>query len=125
MSDERVATVRPVSEAEATGRVAEIFADIKATKQIDFVPRLWQVLATQPVQLRRHCESTRAIVSGASPVDRRLALTFGVATRGSATTSTSRSCPGSKRTAVPAGMLSRKPRALSRSNFSAPLVSKK
>ena len=38
---------------------------------------------------------------------------------------TSRVWPGSKRTAVPAGMSSRKPRALSRSNVSAALVSKK
>jgi len=28
-----------VQEAEATGKVAEIFADIKRTKNIDFVPR--------------------------------------------------------------------------------------
>jgi hypothetical protein len=32
-------------------------------------------------------------------------------------------CPGSKRTAVPAGMFSRKPRACSRSKRSAGLVS--
>src|SRR3954470_6036192 len=40
------ATVRPVEESEATGRVAAIFADIKATKQIDFVPNFWRVLAS-------------------------------------------------------------------------------
>src|SRR3954452_11510656 len=39
-------TVRPVEEAEATARVAAIFADIKATKKIDFVPNFWRVLAT-------------------------------------------------------------------------------
>ena len=47
----RAATVRPVDEHEATGKVAEIFADIKRTKNIDFVPRFWQVIATNPVQL--------------------------------------------------------------------------
>ena len=47
----RVATVAPVSEAAATGKVAEIFADIRKTKQIDFVPNLWRVLATSPDQL--------------------------------------------------------------------------
>jgi AhpD family alkylhydroperoxidase len=51
MSEPRLATVRPVSEAEATGKVAEIFADIKRTKQIDFVPNLWRTLATNPAQL--------------------------------------------------------------------------
>jgi AhpD family alkylhydroperoxidase len=53
MSEPRVATVRPVSEDEATGKVAEIFADIKQTKNIDFVPNLWRVLATNPVQLEQ------------------------------------------------------------------------
>ena len=45
---DRVATVKPVEAAQATGKVAEIFADIQATKRIDFVPRLWRVLATCP-----------------------------------------------------------------------------
>ncbi|HKM54524.1 MAG TPA: carboxymuconolactone decarboxylase family protein [Isosphaeraceae bacterium] len=49
--DNRTATVRPLEELEATGRVAEIFADIKRTKNIDFVPRFWQVITTNPVQL--------------------------------------------------------------------------
>ena len=51
MSEERVATVRPVDEHEATGAVAAIFADIKRTKNIDFVPAIWRTLATNPVQL--------------------------------------------------------------------------
>ena len=36
--------LRSVSEAEATGKVKEVFEDIKATKEIDFVPRFWQAL---------------------------------------------------------------------------------
>lgn len=47
MSD-RIATVQPVSEASATGRVAEIYVDIKKTKNIEFVPNFWRVLATNP-----------------------------------------------------------------------------
>ena len=47
----RVATVRPIAESEATGRVAEIFADIKRTKKIDFVPNMWRVLAVNPLEL--------------------------------------------------------------------------
>jgi AhpD family alkylhydroperoxidase len=53
MIDNRIATVRPVEEAQATGKVAEVFADIKRTKNIDFVPNLWRVLATNPVQLEQ------------------------------------------------------------------------
>ena len=50
MSD-RIATVCPVDESEASPRVAAIFDDIKRTKQIDFVPNFWRVLATSPDQL--------------------------------------------------------------------------
>jgi AhpD family alkylhydroperoxidase len=46
MPQRPIATVRPIEDAEATGRVAAVFADIKATKQIDFVPNFWRVLAT-------------------------------------------------------------------------------
>ena len=45
------ATVRPVSEEEARGEVAEIYADIKATKGIEAVPVFWRVLATNPDNL--------------------------------------------------------------------------
>ena len=48
---QRIATVRPVDESEATGRVAAIFADIKTTKNIDFVPAFWRVIAINPAQL--------------------------------------------------------------------------
>ena len=51
MSEQRPATVRPVADHEATGKVAAIFADIKQTKKIDFVPAIWRTLATNPTQL--------------------------------------------------------------------------
>lgn len=51
MTDQRLATVRPISEEEATGQVAENFDDIKRTKEIDFVPNFWRTLATNPTQL--------------------------------------------------------------------------
>ena len=47
----RIATVAPVPEEAATGKVAAVYADIKATKKIDFVPNLWRVLATNPDHL--------------------------------------------------------------------------
>lgn len=51
MSSPRQATVRLVDEQGAGGKVREIFDDIKRTKNIDFVPNLWRVLATNPDQL--------------------------------------------------------------------------
>lgn len=47
------ATVAMVEEAQATGRVREIYDDIKATKKIDFVPNLWKTLASHPPLLEQ------------------------------------------------------------------------
>jgi AhpD family alkylhydroperoxidase len=51
MSDPRIATVRPIAEHEATGKVKAIFNDIKATKKLEAVPNFWRVLATNPEHL--------------------------------------------------------------------------
>lgn len=51
MDQPRIATVQPVAEDRATGRVAEIFADIRRTKNLDFVPNFWRTIATNPAQL--------------------------------------------------------------------------
>jgi AhpD family alkylhydroperoxidase len=47
----RIATVAPVPEESATGKVAAIYADIKKTKGIPIVPNFWRVLATNPDHL--------------------------------------------------------------------------
>src|SRR3954449_2436502 len=59
---ERMATVRAVEESEATGTVAAVFADIKATKKIDFVPAFWRVLATNPDHLELVWSRLKAIM---------------------------------------------------------------
>ena len=51
MSDPRIATVRPIAEHEATGKVKAIFNDIKSTKKLEAVPNFWRVLATNPDHL--------------------------------------------------------------------------
>lgn len=51
MAERPRATVRLVEEADATGKVAAVYADIKATKGIDFVPNFWKALATNPDHL--------------------------------------------------------------------------
>lgn len=51
MSEPRLATVKLVDENTATGKVAAVFADIKRTKSIDFVPNFWRALATNPDHL--------------------------------------------------------------------------
>lgn len=71
---QRQATVRLVEEKEAVGRTAEIFADIKATKNIDFVPNFWRTLAVNPAlletvwsSLKRHMHPEA--VGRTSPLD--------------------------------------------------------
>lgn len=62
MSTQRLATVTPVSEEAATGKVAAIYADIKATKNINFVPNMWRVLATNPDHLELVWSRLKAIM---------------------------------------------------------------
>jgi hypothetical protein len=45
-------TVHLVPEDSTDPIVADVFADIKATKKIDFVPAIWRALATHPQHLQ-------------------------------------------------------------------------
>jgi len=60
---ERIATVRPVEVAEATGRVREIFDEIMTTKEIDFVPNFWRTLAVYPPLLEETWERLKRIMA--------------------------------------------------------------
>jgi uncharacterized peroxidase-related enzyme len=62
MAERPRATVRLVEEAEATGKVAAVYADIKATKAIDFVPNFWKALATNPDHLEVVWSRLKAIM---------------------------------------------------------------
>lgn len=62
MATPRIATVTPISEEAATGKVAAIYADIKATKNINFVPNMWRVLATNPDHLELVWSRLKAIM---------------------------------------------------------------
>ena len=67
MSDElrppRGATVEMVEESRAKDRVKEIFDDIKATKEIDFVPNFWKTLATHPPLLDETWSRLKAVMA--------------------------------------------------------------
>ncbi|RIK73085.1 MAG: alkylhydroperoxidase [Planctomycetota bacterium] len=60
---DRVATVAVVEEAAATGRVREIYDDIKATKKIDFVPNFWKTLATYPPLLDETWQRLKSVMT--------------------------------------------------------------
>jgi uncharacterized peroxidase-related enzyme len=62
MPERPPATVRLVEESEATGRVAAVFADIRATKGIDAVPNFWRALATNADHLEPTWSRLKAIM---------------------------------------------------------------
>lgn len=62
MPERPQATVTPVEEADASPRVLAIYADIKATKKIDFVPNFWKVLATNADHLDLTWSRLKAIM---------------------------------------------------------------
>jgi len=46
-----MALLKVVTDEEATGKVRAVYDDIKATKEIDFIPNFWQSLAINPDHL--------------------------------------------------------------------------
>lgn len=61
-SPPRIATVQPVDETTSDPRIASVFEDIKRTKQIDFVPLFWRVLATNIDQLEMTWTRLKALM---------------------------------------------------------------
>ena len=65
-----MATIAMVAEAEATGEVAAIYADIKATLGTDFVPNLYRVMAPKPGFLAANWAKTKAVMVAPGKLDR-------------------------------------------------------
>jgi AhpD family alkylhydroperoxidase len=57
-----MATVKLVEEGCTNPIVARVFADIKATKKIDFVPNIWRALASHPEHLELCWTRLKAIM---------------------------------------------------------------
>src|SRR5262249_61028032 len=55
-------TVTLVPEDSTDPIVVEVFADIKATKKIDFIPAIWRALATHPPHLQLCWTRLKAIM---------------------------------------------------------------
>ncbi|UCF92106.1 MAG: carboxymuconolactone decarboxylase family protein, partial [Desulfobacterales bacterium] len=54
--------LRLISEAEAAGKVKEVYEDIKATKEIDFIPKFWQALALNPDHLEATWQKLKVVM---------------------------------------------------------------
>ena len=57
-----MAIVKLITEEEATGKVRQLFEEIKATKEIDFVPNIWRALANNPEHLEAAWGKLKAIM---------------------------------------------------------------
>jgi alkylhydroperoxidase/carboxymuconolactone decarboxylase family protein YurZ len=59
-----------ISEEEATGRVKEIYEEIKSTLGIDFVPNLYRVMASKPSFLEANWSKVNAVMVEPGKLDR-------------------------------------------------------
>ena len=53
---------KPISENEATGKVKEVFDEIKSTRKITEVPNFWKYIANRPETLERTWKSTSQVM---------------------------------------------------------------
>ena len=52
----------PIEENEATGKIKEVFDEIKSTRQVSEVPNFWKMLANDPNELDRTWSSLKEIM---------------------------------------------------------------
>ena len=57
-----MALFRTIPPAEATGKVKEVYEDIMATKNIDFVPNFWQALSNHPDHLEATWQKLKTVM---------------------------------------------------------------
>ena len=57
-----MALYRTVLPTEATGKVKEVYDDIMATKEIDFIPNFWQALSNHPDHLEATWQKLKTVM---------------------------------------------------------------
>ena len=53
---------KPIEEKEATGKVKEVYDDIKSSRHITEVPNFWRMLANDPDELERSWNSLKQVM---------------------------------------------------------------
>ena len=53
---------KPIEENEATGKVKEVYDDIKSSRHITEVPNFWRMLANDPSELERSWNSLKQVM---------------------------------------------------------------
>ena len=57
---------KPIEENEATGKVKEVYDDIKSSRHITEVPNFWRMLANDPDELERSWNSLKQVMKKAA-----------------------------------------------------------
>ena len=65
-----MASIKMVSEEEASGKVKEVYEDIKSHLGIDFVPNLYKVMASKPGYLEANWNKVKAVMVEPGKLDR-------------------------------------------------------
>ena len=64
-----MASVKLISEDEATGKVKALYEEIKATLGTDFVPNLYKAMASNPEYLEANWRKDQAVMSRSTGLD--------------------------------------------------------
>ena len=65
-----MASIKMISEEEATGKAKEIYEEIKTNLGIDFVPNLYKVMACQPGYLEANWNKVKTVMVEPGKLDR-------------------------------------------------------
>ncbi len=65
-----MASITMVSEEEATGRVKDIYEEIKSQLGLSFVPNLYKVMAAKPSYLEANWNKVKAVMVQPGKLDR-------------------------------------------------------
>jgi alkylhydroperoxidase/carboxymuconolactone decarboxylase family protein YurZ len=65
-----MASIKMISEEEATGKVKEVYSEIKAQLGIDFVPNLYKIMACKPAYLEANWNKVNAVMVETGKLDR-------------------------------------------------------
>ena len=65
-----MASIKMISEEEATGKVKEVYEEIKTQLGIDFVPNLYKVMASKPGYLEANWNKVKTVMVEKGKLDR-------------------------------------------------------
>ncbi len=65
-----MATIKMISEENATGKVKEVYEEIKSKLGVDFVPNLYKVMAPKPAYLEANWNKVKAVMVEPGKLDR-------------------------------------------------------